>query len=61
MAALALQFAEGDVPPMRIEDMIGLSVKSLPDDLLALLCKLPDFLFFRALGDGLFMAFQTGG
>jgi hypothetical protein len=46
---------------MRKEDMIRLFIYPLPRDFFTLLLKFPYFFFFRALRDGVFMAFQAVG
>jgi hypothetical protein len=49
------------MPPVREEDMIRLLVDPFPMNLLAFLMKLSDFLFFRVLGERIFVALQTDG
>ena len=41
------------------EDMIGLFIYPLPGNFLTLLMSLPDLFLFRALGDGILMAFEA--
>jgi len=49
------------MPPVREEDMVRLLVDPFPMDLLAFLMNLPDFFFFGALGERIFVALQTDG
>ena len=59
VASLTLDLSENDMPTMRVEDMIGLAIDLLPGNGFPLFCKLPDFFFFRTLGDRLFVALQA--
>ena len=60
MAGLALDLPQEDMTSVGIEDVIGLSIETFPRDFLSLFGKLPDFFFFRALGDGFLVALQAG-
>ncbi len=44
---------------MRKKDMVRLFIDTLPRDFFFLLLKFPDFFLFRALRDGVLMAFQA--
>ena len=60
MAGLALDLPQEDMTSVGIEDVIGLPIKAFPGDFPPLFGKLPDFFFFRALGDGVLVALQAG-
>jgi len=61
MAGLALDLPQDDVTSVGIEDVIGLLIETFPRDFLSLFLELPDFLFFRALGDGFLVTSQAYG
>jgi len=59
MTGLTRYLSQYDMTPMGIENMVRLSVDLFPGNLLSLLLKLPDLLFFRAFCDGFFVTLQT--
>jgi hypothetical protein len=59
MAILAIQLSKSYVTAMRKENMIRLFIYPLPRDFFTLLLKFPDFFLFRALRDGVLMAFEA--
>jgi hypothetical protein len=46
---------------MRKEDVIRLFIYPSPRNFLSFFLELSDFVFFRGLGNGFFMAFNAGG
>jgi len=61
MTHIAFQFAQNDMTPVGIEDVVRLFVNLPPGDFLFLTFELPDLFLFRTLGDRFPVALQTGG
>jgi len=61
MTHTAFQFAQNDMTPVGIEDVVRLFVNLLPGEFLFFFLELPDFFLFGVLGDRVPVALQTGG
>ena len=59
VTGLTFHLPKNDMASVGVEDVIGHFVELPPRDFLLFFCKLPDLLFFRTLGDRVFVTLQT--